>query len=289
MLLSLSTLRIRPTGITMIGRTNTTQSGFSQIYMQLKRGVNPKVLEDEVIQFVRSINPKSKDDKVVFQPFNHLHIAPALNYPLQTYGSLLMVLVFSGIAVLILFIAWINYINLSTAQAMKRAREVGVRKVLGATRLQLMLQYLTETLLLTLVATSLAFLIVKSLQNVYNSFTAKDLSLQTLNQGWRIGVALVLIGSLLSGSYVALVLSSFKPVKTLRGTLQTTVKGFTLRKSLVVFQFTISIVFIISTIVLYKQLRYMRTGGLGMSIDQLLVIKGPTVSGDGQARKEPCF
>ncbi|CAN5484142.1 ABC transporter permease [soil metagenome] len=270
---------------------NGIESGFTNIYLQLKPGIKGAFIASEVTKFVRSINPSSKTDRVIFQPFSELHLAPSINYPLQTFGSLLMVLVFTAVALLILLIALINYINLSTAQALKRAREVGVRKVLGASRSQLMLQYLTETILLTLTATAIGLLIVQLLQPVFNSFSGRILSLQVLNNGgfWLAGALLILSGSLLSGAYVAFVLSSFQPIKTIRGKVENMVGGFSLRKSLVVFQFTISIVFIISTIILYRQLQYMRTENLGMNIKQLLVLKGPTVSSEAQAQKNLAF
>jgi putative ABC transport system permease protein len=115
--------------------------------------------------------------------------------------------------------------------------------------------------------------------------------LMTLNQGWfwPAAILLILAGSLLSGGYVSFILSSFKPVETIRGKLDKQPRGISLRKGLVVFQFAISVIFIIATIVLYKQLSFMKTESLGMNIDQLLVIAGPTVSSDGQAEKNYTF
>lgn len=270
---------------------NTLESGFTSIYLQLKKGVSASDVATNIITYIRSINPDSKDDKVILQPFSALHLAPSFDYPFQTYGSLLLVVVFSCVAVLILLIAWVNYINLSTAQALNRAKEVGVRKVLGASRMQLVLQYLTETFILTIASASIALLLVQVLQNTFNEFTGKPLSLAVLNNGWfwLSGIGLIIIGSLLSGSYVAFALTSFKPITTIRGKIQTSVKGFSLRKSLVVFQFSISIVFIIATVILYRQLQYMQTENLGMKLDQLLVIQGPTVSSEDQAAKNVSF
>jgi putative ABC transport system permease protein len=270
---------------------NTLESGFTSIYLQIKKGVSSSDVANNIITYIRSINPYAKDDKVILQPFSALHLAPSFDYPLQTYGSLLLVVVFSCVAVLILLIAWVNYINLSTAQALNRAKEVGVRKVLGASRTQLVLQYLTETLILTLASTGFAVLLVQILQSAFNDFTGKPLSLAVLNNGWfwLSGIALIIIGSLLSGCYVAFVLTSFKPVTTIRGKIQTGIKGFSLRKGLVVFQFSISIVFIIATVILYKQLQYMQAENLGMKLDQLLVIQGPTVSSEDQAAKNVSF
>ena len=188
-------------------------------------------------------------------------------------------------------IAWVNYINLSTAQALSRAKDVGVRKVLGATRLQLVAQYLAETFMITFVSVAIAILLVQLLQPLFNSFTGKALSLAVLNNTllWLAGIGMIVTGSLLSGSYVAFAITSYKPVSSLRGKPDTATHSFSLRRGLVVFQFTISIIFIISTIILYSQLQFMRTKNLGMNLNQLLVIKGPTVSSDGQAQKNASF
>ncbi|GEO09218.1 ABC transporter permease [Segetibacter aerophilus] len=270
---------------------NGTNAGFTSIYVLLKEGINSKQLGDQITRFIRSINPDSKDDRVALQPFSELHLAPSFNYPFQTFGSLLLVTVFSVIAFLILLIAWVNYINLSTAQSINRAREAGVRKVLGARRFQLITQYLTETFIVTMAAVILALLLVNSFQPLFNEFTGKQYSLSTLNPGkfWINGLAMIIAGSILAGGYVAFVLSSYKPIKTIRGKIENVGNAFSLRKSLVVFQFTISIVFIIAVVVVYNQLQYMKTENLGMNLKQLLIIKGPTVSSDGQAKRNLAF
>jgi putative ABC transport system permease protein len=163
--------------------------------------------------------------------------------------------------------------------------------VLGASKGQIALQFLRETFIITLIALGLALLLTQLLQPLFNSFTGKKLSLASLNAGWFwLGaMALILAGTLLSGGYVSFVLSSFKPVNILKGQSQGPVKGNLLRKGMVVFQFVVSIVFIVATIVLFKQLSFMKTGSLGFSMDQLLVISGPTVSSDDQANRNKTF
>ncbi len=270
---------------------NSVQSGYTNVYLQLKKNANAPKVSSELTAFLHSVNPQMKDEKLILQSFRELHIAPSFDYQFQTFGSLLLVTVFSGVAILILLIAWVNYINLSTAQALNRAKEVGVRKVLGANRMQLIFQYLTETFMLTLASAAIAVLLVNIFQNVFNDFTQKQLSLTVLNNGWfwLAGITLIIIGSLLSGGFVAFALTSFKPVSTLRGKIQHSAKGFSLRKGLVVFQFTISIVFIIATVILYKQLRFMQTENLGMNLNQLVVIQGPTVTSKGQSQRNASF
>ncbi|MBG9377560.1 ABC transporter permease [Panacibacter sp. DH6] len=270
---------------------NGVQSSFTNIYIKLKSGADPAKVERSITAFVNSADAQTKGDDIVLQPFSALHLAPSLDYPYQTFGNLLMVLVFAGVSLLILVIAWVNYINLSTAQALNRAKEVGVRKVLGASRKQLVFQYLAETFILTLISAVIAICLVSIFQQPYNDFVGKSLSLSVLNNTWFWlgGIALIVAGTLLAGSYVAFTLTSYKPINTIRGKVEKVNNGLSLRKGLVIFQFTVSIIFIISTAILYKQLRYMQTEKLGMNLDQLLVIQGPTVSSEDQAEKNVSF
>lgn len=270
---------------------NGMESSFVTAYLLLSKTVNSQTVALNINNFIHSINPAAAGETVVLQPFSSLHLAPSFSYPYQTYGSLLLVAVFFCVAVLILLIAWVNYINLSTAQATNRAKDVGVRKVLGATRSQLVFQYLAETLLLTTASVVVAMVLVLLLQPYFNLFTGKTLSVMVLNNGWFwFGVVvLILVGSFLSGSYVAFVLTAYKPINTVKGKVVNVTKGFSFRKALVVFQFTTSIVFIIATIILYNQLQFMKTEKLGMNLNQLLVIQGPTVSSEQQAQKNVAF
>ncbi|MEO6637318.1 MAG: FtsX-like permease family protein, partial [Ginsengibacter sp.] len=269
----------------------TTDNGFTSIYLQLRKDANATLVSKGVTDFVRSINPASKTDVVYLQPFSEMHLAPSFNYPYQTYGNLLLVTVFAGIALLIIFIAWLNYINLSTAQALNRAKEVGVKKVLGASRSHLMFQHLTETFLLTVTSVVIAIVLVNILQPGVNQFTGEQLSLSVLKNGWFLfaGIGTIILGSFLSGGYVAFVLTSFKPISTIRSKGEVRLKSFSLRKALVVFQFAASIVFIIATVVLYNQLQYMRNENLGMNLSQLLVVQGPTIASENQAEKNVSF
>jgi putative ABC transport system permease protein len=270
---------------------NGLRSGFVNIYLLLKKDADADNAAKQLTGLLHSADKESKGDVLALQPFSQLHLAPSFDYPFQTFGSLTLVLMLLAVAILILAIAWINYINLSTVQALKRAKETGVRKVLGASRSQLAVQYLSETFLLTLTAGAIAVLLVNLLQDVFNSFTGRPLSLAVLNTGWfwATAIGFIFLGSLLSGGYVAFVLSSFKPITAIRGRLGGRMSGLALRKGLVVFQFSISIVFIVATIVLYLQLQFMQKGTEGLDLKQLLVIKGPTVSTDAQAEKNAAF
>ncbi len=270
---------------------NTLSNAFTAMFVQLKKGSNPAAVQAQVTDFARKAQPVNAGVSVVFQPFKHLHLAPDFSYPYQTFGSYKLVFMLTVVSLLILLIAWVNYINLSTVQALRRARESGVRKVLGATRWQLVRHHLSETLMITLLSTLLALAFVQVMQPLFNQFTGKPLSLRDLNRGWFLAVSamVILLGSVCSGGYVAFVLSSYKPVQTLRGKIDRVSNGISLRKVLVVFQFSISVIFIIGTIILFKQLTFMKTESLGMKLDQLLLIQGPTVSSEGQAERNATF
>lgn len=268
MLLSLSTLESRANRDgNDWADPGSLRSAYTCFYLQLKAGVDATLLADAITAFVKSRGSASKDDHVNLQPFSALHLAPSVHYPLQTYGSLLTVLVFAGVALLVLLVAWINYINLSAAQALKKATDERVKKVLGASKTQLVFQYLTETFLLTLTATILGFGIIELLQPAFNSFTGKQLSLQAVGYGvfWLVVGILIFAGALISGAYLAFALSSFQPVKAIRRKAGNIAAGVSFRKSLVVLQLAVSAVFIICTIAWYRQLPYIYTQHAGIS------------------------
>ncbi|HUQ96560.1 MAG TPA: ABC transporter permease, partial [Chitinophagaceae bacterium] len=128
------------------------ESGFSSIFLLLKKGTDQQKVAQEITKYVQRTNKEITGESIYLQPLSELHLAPSFSYPYQTFGSTVLVLSFSVVALLILVIAWVNYINLSTAQALNRRREVGVRKVLGANRLQLVVQYLAETFIITAIS-----------------------------------------------------------------------------------------------------------------------------------------
>ncbi len=189
-------------------------------------------------------------------------------------GNIKNVYIFSIVAVFILLIACFNFINLTTARSSERAKEVGIRKVVGAGRQQLTRQFIGESVLVCLIAFILTLATAALLLPSFNMLAGKTLSPGIFSNGGFIGIlflASIAIG-LLAGVYPALVLSSFKPVSVLKGRFSTGTKGILLRKILVVSQFTISIALIISTIVVYLQMNFMRKQDLGFSKDQEMII-----------------
>ncbi len=258
------------------------QSQYINTFFQLNEGTDYRKVEKKLTALRDQL--KKDKDGVLFrlQPLANMHLPASLSDTYQTTGNLKYVYILSVIALLILTIAWFNYINLSTANSLKRANEVGVRKVVGASRWSLVLQFLGESLLMNLIGFALAFVIVQLVQPLFNGIIGKELSMAALlyDPVWITGLALLLLGSLLSGGYTAFSLSGFNPVETLKGKLNKTTKGATLRKSLVVVQFSISIALLLATALIYQQLNYMQNRNLGVNTEQLLVIRGPEVGKD---------
>ncbi|GAB4021861.1 ABC transporter permease [Spirosoma koreense] len=240
-----------------------------------------QALEAKLNALKKKLTPE-EENTYRLQPATHMHLAASLSDSYQTTGSLGFVYLLTGIAGLILLIAWFNYINLSTAGALKRAKEVGVRKVIGAGPGQLIGQFLGESLLLNLLGFGLALGLVVCLQAVFNAFVNIDLSLAILNTDgvWLAGVCLLIVGALASGGYVAFALTSFRPIQTLKGNGYQTGKGSWLRQTLVVAQFSASVALVIATLVLYRQLQFMQNKDLGVRLTQRVVIKRPEI-GDG--------
>lgn len=264
---------------------------FITAFYQLKAGTNVKQLAQKMNVEKKKLNPQSLEI-LHLQPFAEMHLAASMNDYLITYGNVSFVYLMAAVALLILIIAWFNYINLSTAGALKRAKEVGIRKVIGANKSQLIGQFLGESLLLNLTSFIIAILLVIFLQPFFNTLIEKPLSLNILfqNSFWVFGLFLLLVGTLASGTYTAFVLSSFKPVQTLKGVFAKSVSGILLRKFLVVFQFSISIMLIAGTLVLYQQLRFMQNKNLGMDVEQMVILKAPEIGGDSLFRlNNPAF
>ncbi|MCX6302887.1 MAG: ABC transporter permease [Bacteroidia bacterium] len=215
--------------------------------------------------------------RYVLEPLKDIHLKGAPQYNLEPPGSLATVYIFAVIALMILVIAIINYVNLATAKSAGRAKEVGVKKVAGANRSGLILQFLGESLIIVTIAALLAILLVYALSPVFNQFTGKELSLDILKgpAGIFSLVLLILIVGISAGSYPAFVLASFNPVEVLKGTLNPGSMSKTLRGILVVFQFTVSIIIIIGSIIVYNQLNFMTSKDIGFDKENLIVIRRP--------------
>ncbi|MFT3823671.1 MAG: ABC transporter permease [Chitinophagaceae bacterium] len=266
-------------------------SGVHQ-YVVLKPGSNIHQLENDIRSIAVKNYPASMTQggnylNYTLTPVTDLHLRSRSQYELSQGGNIQYVYIFSVIAAFILLIACVNFMNLSTARSSGRAKEVGVRKVLGSQRKSLIAQFLTESMLVTVIAAIIAVVIAALALPLFNELAAKHLSLNTGSLKWLLPAlaGTVLIVGLLAGSYPAFFLSAFRPISVLKGRASTGFKGSFLRNFLVVFQFSISIFLIVSTIVIYKQLNYIHNKSLGFDRSQVLVVKNVNVLG----RQAPVF
>jgi putative ABC transport system permease protein len=267
--------------------------GFKQSdfwhYVQLKPGTDYKALQAKFGEFSKKHFDGNKvsgsEEKFFLQPLSKAHLYSDFEYEIGETGSATVVWGLLLIALFIIVIAWVNYINLSTARASERAREVGVRKVSGATRGQLIKQFLTESFIINLAALVIAISLVILLRTAFNTLTQHELSFNNIFQkslgGYSLFAGLLILilsGILISGLYPAFVLSSFKPILVLKGKFSSSKKGIVLRKGLVVGQFAITVALIIGSFVVYKQVKFMNNQKLGMNIEQVMIIKPPILS-----------
>ena len=207
-------------------------------------------------------------------PIKKIHLHGKNVRFLVTTGDIKYVYIFIAIAVIILLIAGVNYTNLSTALSMRRTKEIGLRKVVGANRKTLISQFLGETIILSFIALLLAVLLAQVFMPAFNRLSGKSLFIPYLDPRFLAGSILIaLVTGVLAGYYPALFLSAFRPVKVLRAKFDWGRKGMTFRKGLVVFQFSLSIILIISTIVVFKQLLFFRNSDLGYDRDHILCVR----------------
>ncbi len=213
-------------------------------------------------------------------PLTDIHLKSNRTFEAGPNGSEAMVNILLMVAVFVLAIAWINYINLSTARAMERGKEVGVRKVLGSTKKSLIFQFFTEAILINLLAMVLTLTGLQGVLPLFNKLTGLSLTFDLFSDPVLIAqlVAMFVVGALASGLYPSLVLSNYRPLVVLTGRLKDSGKGLLLRKGLVVFQFTATMLLLVGTITVYNQVNFMRTQDLGMNIDRTIVVKSPLVA-----------
>ena len=218
------------------------------------------------------------------QRLTDIHLYADFSNDLSPSGDVKYVYIFGAIALFMLLIACINFMNLSTAGASKRSREVGIRKVLGSLKLELVRQFLLESVLITAIALMLAVVLMYLMLPVFNKLAGQNLSLNLSDHPFLIpGLILIMVlTGLLAGSYPAFYLSSFKPVAVLKGKFVSGKRTIGLRSGLVVFQFFISIILIVSTTVVYNQLSYMRNKNLGYNKDQVLIVSNTWMLGKNQ-------
>jgi len=266
-----------------------TSSNY-QVYLQLRPGVNIKTFDKKITADVldkymipamkaqgrKNVEENLKGARLYLQPLTDIHLH---SYSIQEdnvkHGDIRFIWMFAAIAIFILVLACINFLNLSTARSANRAKEVGLRKVVGSSRGNLIRQFLTESMLYSFLSFIIGMIIAVLVLPVFNKISGTQLSMPW-NQWWLLPLitAAAFIIGLIAGLYPAFYLSYFKPINTLKGNLSLGSKNVGLRSTLVVLQFTISIVLLISTSVIYKQMQYILNSTIGFNKDEMVMIQG---------------
>jgi putative ABC transport system permease protein len=245
-------------------------------YLLMSPGTDVKQFNKKLTDLSASLKDKIIEDRFSAEPMKDIHLYSHKTFEPDVNGNARTVYALLIIAVFIIGLAWVNYVNLSTAKAIERAREVGVRKVMGSGRSQLITQFLTESILVNLFAAAMALIIVKIGLPYFQQLTGQPLvDIFQYRLFWYSLVAVVFIGIVFSGGYPAIVLSSFDPVTVLKGKFRSSTHGQWMRQGLVVFQFTATTVLIICLVGVYLQIKHLQNLDLGMDISQTLVLRAP--------------
>jgi putative ABC transport system permease protein len=265
---------------TFVARQVEVSSNYCQLIVQLNELANPKNADEKMKHFLDAKTDRNGDAKISFGllPFADQYLMSNFENGKPSGGRIEYLRIFSGVAVFILLMACINFMNLATARSVKRAKEVGVRKVVGSSRLHLILQFLGESMLLSLLSLVISLALMHFLLPVFNEFTGKQIAspLANLNQ-WAPLLGLAVFTGIVAGSYPALFLSSLKPVRILKGVIRFTTTAIVLRRSLAVFQFVLSTVLLIATIVVSRQTYFVQHAHLGYDRENVIYL---TVEGE---------
>src|SRR5688572_9028535 len=280
----------------LIGKESLHWGNFGcSTYIVLKEGASLADVNKKIIDFVKR---KATDSKITIflAPYSEYYLYGEYDNGVQTGGRIEYVRLFSLIGIFILTIACINFMNLATAKATRRIKEVGIKKAIGANRRTLILQYLTESMLMALLSLGIAVLFVDLLLPQFNSITGKNLDLR-FNSDFALSLlSIVTITGVLAGSYPAFYLSRFNPSAVLKGSFNSqrgTISETLARRGLIIFQFTLSVIFIVAVMIVYKQVEFVQTKYLGYDKDNIVYFKPEgrlTTNLDaflGEARKLP--
>jgi putative ABC transport system permease protein len=241
-------------------------------YLTLKEGVDVETFGRKIAGFIKTKN-KDSNEELFLVPFSSRYLFNIYENGKQAGGRIHYVILFSMIALFFLVIACINFMNLSTARASRRLKEVGIKKAIGALRKTLIFQHLGESMLLTLISLGAAFLLVALILPQFSLITGKQLAL-TFDKNVILGaLAITLITGLISGSYPAFYLSGFRPSEVLKGKLTTSLSELVARKALVVFQFSVSILLIVAVAIIYRQMNFVQTKNLGYKKDNIITFR----------------
>lgn len=255
-------------------------------YVKLHPGTDPLVLAEKFDPWLTDL--RGEDDQqnfrieLILQPLPKIHLISNYIGEIKRTGNEKTTYFLLIIGFFVLFIAWINYVNLTTARALSRAKEVGIRKVMGGHKKQLITQFLFESLVLNLISFAVAIILALITYPIFNRFVG-NVHLYTWPDApyfWFGLVATFLLGFFLSGFYPAFVLSNFKPIAVLKGKFAASTSGNNLRRGLVTFQFLASVILITATYIVYKQMDFLQSQELGVNIEQTVVVQAPVFSSD---------
>lgn len=247
-------------------------------YILLADGASPEDFEKKLpaffLKYMEDLQTLDVKFEAFLQPITSIHLHSNLMAEAEANSSMSYIYTFSAIAIFILLIACINYMNLTTARSIKRAREVGLRKVVGALKKQLIFQFICESIILSLIGFIIALILVEAALPVFNDLTGQEFGLNLLSKWYFIlgMIGMVLFVGFIAGSYPAFYLSSFQPIKVIKGSLSKSSGKSSLRNILVIIQFTVSIILIICTGVVYSQLQYIKSKKLGFDKEHIVVL-----------------
>jgi putative ABC transport system permease protein len=264
-------------GIVLEKRPNLNtwdQESDPDVYLVVKAGTNIATLDKKISQFINAHDKKS-NATLFLAKYSDKYLYNRYENGKQAGGRITYVRLFSLIAVFILLIACINFMNLSTAKAARRAKEVGIKKVVGASRGSIVLQYLGESVLMSLLALLLSVVLISLLLPLFNGITDKQLTLHLTLPIVLSVFGIALFTGLFAGSYPAFYLSRFRPIVVLKGVIRTSLSELLARKGLVVFQFTLSVMFIAAVLIIYRQVQYIQSKDLGYNRENIIHFEIP--------------
>jgi putative ABC transport system permease protein len=249
-------------------------------YVVLPKDIDPVAFGKKISEFMDKHEQRTPDmpkNDLVLQPLTSIHLHSNRGLEVEANGNMNTVYIMSAVAFFILIIACINFMNLTTAQSLTRAREVGIRKVVGSRKSQLVFQFLSESVVVSFVALVLAVLLLALVLPAFNDLSGKALVVNPLKNGFVLILfaAITFLVGVLAGTYPAFFLSSFKPTLVLKGNFAGHAKGQWLRKGLVVFQFAIAFVIMVGTYIIYAQLDFMLNKNMGFDREQTLILRLP--------------
>ena len=253
-------------------RNNWNNNAF-EYYVELQPGTEKEVVDASIKDIIKKNNPDAANRELFLHGISRWRLHNNFVNGKEAGGLITYVRLFTGIAIFILVIACINFMNLSTARSEHRAREVGIRKTVGSGRNELIFQFLGESILIAAIAFIVSIVLIELALPFYNDLVGKKLVVPYSSlRFWIFGIALTLLTGLLAGSYPAFYLSSFKPVKVLKGKMQAGKHASTPRQVMVTLQFCFSILLIVSTVVVYKQIQYLKNRELGYDQQNLIML-----------------